>query len=142
MSEEIKEMDKEFNQTAIKQELASRIDKEADIASMESNKNLMDEAIGYFNKISMLPVIMNPEHSDRIERMAKRCQKYKDIENYLGRVKEERGETLVLLEDCLSEISGDCIASCDHSGTPDCMDDCDTYNLKERIKTILKKAKG
>jgi len=100
MSEEIKEMDKEFNQTAIKQESASNVDEKVEIAGMESNKNLMYGA------------------------------------NY------NSSEMLYLLGDCLSEIEGDCIASCDHVGTPDCMNDCDTYNLKERIQTILKKAKG
>lgn len=57
-------------------------------------------------------------------------------------LERERTEMLSLLEDCLSEIKGDCIASCDHVGTPDCMNDCDTYNLKERIQTTIKKAKG
>ena len=107
-----------------------------------TDKNMMDEAIKYFNQISMLPVIMNPEHPDRIERMAKMCQKYKDIENYLRRVKEERGEMLSLLEKCLSQIVEDCMSICNRSGTLKCMDDCDTYCFRARIKATIKKAKG
>jgi hypothetical protein len=111
MSEEIKEMDKEFNQTAIKQELASSIDEKAETASMESNKNLIDV------------------YSER----AKFIQWYQN---------DAIPEMLVLLEDCLSEIVDNCMSSCDHVGTPDCMNDCDTYNLRQKIKATIRKAKG
>ena len=100
MSEEIKEMDKEFNQIAIKQDSDSSVDEKADIASMESNKNLMYGA------------------------------------NY------DSSEMLLLLEDCLSEIVDNCMSSCDHVGTQDCMNDCDTYNLRQKIKATIRKAKG
>lgn len=132
---------KKLNQIAVKQELASSVDEKAKIANIKSNKNLMDEAIKYFNQISTLPVIMNPEHPDRIERMAKMCQKYKDIENYLRRVKEERGEMLSLIKECLSGIESSCYEHCSEYSTPECRI-CDTGKLQKRIKSTIRKAKG
>ncbi len=105
MSEEIREMDKEFNQTTIKQELASSVDEKAKTASIESNKKKRAEFVKWYQ-------------NDAIPEM------------------------LSLLQDCLSEIVDNCMSSCDHVGTPDCMNDCDTYNLRQRIKSTIKKAKG
>lgn len=106
-----------------------------------TDKNIMDEAIKYFNQISTLPAVMNPAYPDRMERMANRCSRYKDIENYLIRVKDERSEMLSLLEECLSNIETSCDANCAYV-IPDCKDDCSTYNLIARIKSTIKKAKG
>jgi hypothetical protein len=73
MSEEIKEMDKEFNQIAIKQELASSIDEKAETASIESNKNMMYEA--NYDSSEMLSLIK--ECLSEIESSCyERCSEY------------------------------------------------------------------
>ena len=104
MSEEIREMDKEFNQITVKQESASSVDEKANIASIESNKKKRAKFILWYQNDAVL-------------------------------------EMLSLLEDCLSEVSLSCYDDCGIMPTSICLK-CDTGKLKERIKSILKKAKG
>lgn len=51
-------------------------------------------------------------------------------------------EMLSLLEECLSIIAKLCREACGVRLTPDAICECDTYELKKKIKATIKKAKG
>lgn len=96
-----------------------------------SKGNLMDEAIEYFENLSSLPVLMNPAYPNRIERMAKKCQRYKDISDFLKSLKSERAEMMAVLKNLIEWRENYLTQHIDRID-----------EICEQAKEIIKKAEG